>query len=81
MNLLCDRILSSHNYSIEIPEWLEFSEDINILTEAYEYHRGGKYECWLSDGDYTEHYTMDDKEWKEILRFYYQDVKGVKEYE
>ena len=76
MNLLCKRILSDHNYSLELPDWLVYSKDLGVFAEAYEYHRGGKYSCELSEIEYSEHYLISDRQIKHILNFYYECCVG-----
>lgn len=76
MNLLCERVLSRHYYSLELPDWFCNTKDVSIICEAYEYHRGGKYKCFLSDKEYPNHFKLEDKELKNILKFYHKNVKG-----
>ena len=76
MNLLCKRILSDHNYSLELPDWLVYSKDLCVFAEAYEYHRGGKYSCEISEAEYTDHYKIEDEEIKQILNYYHKYCIG-----
>ena len=76
MNILCERKLSTHDYSLELPDWLCNSKDIKVICEAYEYYRNGKYKCVLSENKYQAHFKLSKKEIKNIIDFYNREVKG-----